>query len=108
MAVAAMTGTTNAARPRRRMRAFWARVTEGFELQQLWGQFLSEAKSSYKLYSKDVDWDEIGRKGRGPRRIWMSAWALFQALLMKLSPARRVLLLIAVILLIFQPEIGSG
>lgn len=108
MAVAAMTTTTNAARPRRRVRAFWARVTEGFELQQLWGQFLSEAKSSYRLYSKDVDWDEIGRKGRGPRRIWISAWALFQALLMKLSPPRRVLLLIAVILLIFQPEIGSG
>jgi phosphoserine phosphatase RsbU/P len=108
MAVAAMTTTTNAARPRRRVRAFWERVTEGLKLQQLWGQFLSEAKSSYSLYSKDVDWDEIGRRGRGPRRIWMSAWALFQALLMKLSPARRVLLLIAVILLIFQPEIGSG
>ena len=103
-----MTTTTNAARPRRRVRAFWERVTEGLKLQQLWGQFLSEAKSSYSLYSKDVDWDEIGRRGRGPRRIWMSAWALFQALLMKLSPARRVLLLIAVILLIFQPEIGSG
>jgi phosphoserine phosphatase RsbU/P len=108
MAVAAMTTTTNAARPRRRVRAFWERVTEGLKLQQLWGQFLSEAKSSYSLYSKDVDWDEIGRRGRGPRRIWMSAWALFQALLMKLSPARRVLLLIAVILLIFQPDISSG
>jgi phosphoserine phosphatase RsbU/P len=103
-----MTSTTNAARPPRRMRAFWERVTEGLKIQQLWGQFLSEAKSSYSFYSKDVDWDEIGRKGRGPRRIWMSAWALFQALLMKLSPARRVLLLIAVIFWIFQPEISAG
>jgi len=91
-----------------RIRAFWARVTEGFELEQLWGQFLSEAKASYGLYSADVDWDEIKRESRGARRVFRSAWALFQAMLMKLSPARRVLLLIAVALLIFQPDIQTG
>jgi serine phosphatase RsbU (regulator of sigma subunit) len=90
-----------------RLRAFWARVTEGFELEQLWGQFLSEAKASYGLYSRDVDWDEVRRTSRGPGRIWRSAWALFQAMLMKLSPARRVLLLLAIALLIFQPDIRS-
>ena len=92
----------------RAIRTFWARVTEGLEMQQLWGQFLSEAKSSYHFYSKDVDWDEIGRKSRGPGRIWMSAWALFQAMLMKLSPARRVLLLLAIFLLVVQPDIHWG
>lgn len=91
-----------------RIRAFWARVTEGFELEQLWGQFLSEAKASYGLYSADVDWDEIKRERRRWKRPYLAAWALFQAMLMKLSPARRVLLLIAVILLIFQPDIESG
>jgi len=92
----------------RRFRAFWARITEGLELQQLWGQFLSEAKASYDLYSRDVDWDEIGRTKRGARRLWRGAWAVFQAMLMKLSPARRVLLLIAMVLIVIQPEVGGG
>jgi len=83
-------------------------VTEGLELEQLWGQFLSEAKASYGLYSRDVDWDEVRRTSRGPGRIWRSAWALFQALLMKLSPARRVLLLIAIGLIVIQPDIRWG
>ena len=87
-----------------RFRAFWSRVTEGLELQQLWGQFVSEAKSSYVLYSKDVDWDEIHREPSRLKRICRSGLALFQAMLMKLSPARRVLLLIALALLLIQPE----
>jgi serine phosphatase RsbU (regulator of sigma subunit) len=87
-------------RPRfRRVRAFWGRVTEGLELQQLWGQFSSEVKDSYHLYSKDVDWEEI-RSGRGRiRKALRSIWAVFLAMLMKLSPSRRVLLLVAIILL---------
>ena len=76
---------------RHRIRNFWARVTEGRRLDQLGSQFVSDAKASYALYSKDVDWEEVGRGARGPRRIWRSAWALFQAMLMKLTPARRVL-----------------
>jgi len=91
-----------------RLRTFWMRVTEGLELEQLWGQFISEAKASYGLYSRDVDWDEVRRTSRGPGRIWRSAWALFQAMLMKLSPARRVLLLIAIALIVFQPDIRWG
>jgi phosphoserine phosphatase RsbU/P len=97
-------------KPRRRdhFREFWARVTEGIELGQLGRQFVSEAKASYSLYSKDVDWDKIGRTPRGPGRIWHSAWALFQAMLMKLSPSRRVLLLVAIVLLLIQPGIHWG
>jgi phosphoserine phosphatase RsbU/P len=97
--------------PRRtpgRFRLFWARVTEGLELEQLWHQFLSEAKSSYGLYSREVNWDEIDRHSRGAGRIWRSAWALFQAMLMKLSPARRVLLLLAIFLLVVQFNVHSG
>ena len=97
--------------PRKRwqgVRDFWARVTEGLALQQLWGQFKSEAHATYGLYSRDVDWDEIGKEKGTVKRYLFAAWALFQAMLMKLSPARRVLLLIAVILLIFQPDIRWG
>lgn len=89
------------------VRDFWARVTEGLEISELWGQFKSEAHASYGLYSKDVDWDSI-QKHKRLKRYFLSAWALFQALLMKLSPARRVLLLIAVVLLIVQPDIRVG
>lgn len=88
--------------------SFWQRLTEGLEIQQLWGQFVAEAKASYGLYSKDVDWDEIKRERRKLKRFFRAAWALFQAMLMKLSPARRVLLLIALVLVVVQPEFQWG
>ncbi|MGH9746254.1 MAG: PP2C family protein-serine/threonine phosphatase [Candidatus Acidiferrales bacterium] len=89
-------------------RDFWARVTEGLEIEQLWGQFRSEAEASYGLYSKDVDWDAIRREHKSWKRPLAAGWALFQALLMKLSPARRVLLLVAIVLLLVQPEIHTS
>jgi phosphoserine phosphatase RsbU/P len=82
------------------MHAFWERVTEGIALQQLWGQFVSEAKASYRLYSADVDWEEVGRGRTRLRRFLRSVWAVFMAMLMKLSPARRVLLLLAIFVLV--------
>jgi serine phosphatase RsbU (regulator of sigma subunit) len=88
---------------------FWERVTDGLELHQLWGQFKSEARASYRLYSADVDWHDIDGKSRGNiGRYLRSAWALFQAMLMKLSPARRVLLLLAIVLILFQPSLRFG
>jgi len=92
---------------RHKLRSFWQRVTEGFELHQLWGQFLSEAKESYGLYSKEVDWEAIKLERKRWKRFCKAAWALFQAMLMKLSPARRVLLLIAMFLILANPEIES-
>jgi phosphoserine phosphatase RsbU/P len=91
-----------------RFRLFWARITEGLALEQLWDQFLSEAKASYGLYSREVDWNRVHRQARGAGRIWLSAWALFQAMLMKLTPARRILLLIAMAFLIVQPDVQWG
>jgi phosphoserine phosphatase RsbU/P len=99
---------SNTPRKGHRLRIFWERVTEGFEIQQLWGQFMSEAKASYGLYSKDVDWEEINRERSRFKRVVLSIWAIFQAMLMKLSPARRVLLLIAIVLLLVQPDVHSG
>jgi len=87
--------------------AFWRRITEGLELEQLWGQFKADAKEGYGLYSRDVDWEKVRQK-KGLRKAFSAAWALFQAMLMKLSPARRVLLLIAVFLLIFNPEFHTA
>jgi phosphoserine phosphatase RsbU/P len=90
---------------RQRLRNFWERVTEGFQLNELWGQFKSEARAGYGLYSKDVDWETIEREKSKFKRVLRSGWALFQAMLMKLSPPRRVLLLIAVVLLMFNPSV---
>jgi phosphoserine phosphatase RsbU/P len=95
-----------AARPHR-LRDFWARVTEGLAIEQLWGQFKSEARATYGLYSKDVDWEAIGREKKTWKRPFLAAWALFQAMLMKLSPVRRVLLLLAIFFLLIQVN-GSG
>ena len=88
-----------------RVHAFWQSVTEGFELHQLWGQFVSEARASYRLYSADVDWKEIDSQSRGPKRFVRTIWALFKALLMMLTPSRRVLLLVAIVLLVMPESI---
>ena len=88
-----------------RVQAFWQSVTEGFELHQLWGQFVSEARASYRLYSADVDWKEIDSQSRGPKRFVRTIWALFKALLMMLTPSRRVLLLVAIVLLVMPESI---
>jgi sigma-B regulation protein RsbU (phosphoserine phosphatase) len=92
----------------RRVRGFWQRVTGGFELEQLWGQFLSEARASYGLFSHDVDWDHIDQSSNRWQKPFRVTWALFVAMLMKLTPARRVLLLLAIVLILVQGEIHFG
>jgi len=86
----------------RRLADFWEQVTEGARLATLWEQFKTEARSSYGLYSREVDWEAIGRVPRW-KRTFRAAWALFAAMLMKLSPTRRVLLLVAVASLLIVP-----
>src|SRR5215467_7471418 len=82
-----------------RMHRFWRRVTEGLEVSQLWSQFESEARASYRLYSKDVAAktpEGLTERGRHLHDIKEFFWAVIE----KLSPARRVLLLVALICLI--------
>ena len=91
---------------------FWQRVTEGIEIQALWAQFTAEARSSYSLYTREVDWDGV-KTETPPRRFFKVARSLFWAMLMKLSPARRVFLLLALVftllaLTAFQIEAGNG
>jgi serine phosphatase RsbU (regulator of sigma subunit) len=81
----------------RHLDVFWQRVTEGLEVQVLWTQFVAEARASYSLYTREVDWAALERES-GARRIFRTASALFWAMLLKLSPARRVFLLIALAL----------
>lgn len=87
-------------RPGRRIQNYWERVTEGANLQQLWKQFSADARQSYALYSREVDWDALEGRSRF-KRGFHATWAVFQSMLMKLSPARRVLLLAAMVLLVY-------
>jgi len=82
-----------------RLHRFWRRVTDGLEVSQLWSQFETEARTSYRLYSKDVEAktpEGLTRNGRRLQIVKEFFWAVFE----KLSPARRVLLLLALILLV--------
>jgi sigma-B regulation protein RsbU (phosphoserine phosphatase) len=88
---------------REKVNRFWLRVTEGLELNQLWSQFEKDARASYRLYSRDLETtqEEITRPGR---KYWHVAQQFFWAVLEKLTPARRVLLLLSLVLLVFNPE----
>jgi len=82
-----------------RMRSFWQRISEGRQLDELWSQFTADARASYGFYMKEAE----GRESqRGLRRLFGIAKTLFWSLLMKLTPARRVLLLVAFAMLVMS------
>jgi serine phosphatase RsbU (regulator of sigma subunit) len=83
-----------------RVQGFWRRVSEGLELTQLWSQFENEARASYRLYSRDVAAktpEGLTRRGRRLHVVKEFFWAVIE----KLSPARRLLLIAALVLLLF-------
>lgn len=82
-----------------KLQRFWQRVSEGLEVSQLWSQFETEARASYQLYSRDVAAktpEGLTDRGRRLHVVKEFFWAVFE----KLSPARRVLLLLALIFLV--------
>jgi phosphoserine phosphatase RsbU/P len=81
------------------LRGFWHRVSEGRAIDDLWKQFTADARASYGFYEKDVDWEEMD-KHRGLRRLFKVVKQFFWALMLKLSPARRVLLLVSLVLMV--------
>ncbi len=80
---------------------FWQRVSEGISVQRLWTQFVAEARASYGLYSREVDWEPVQGEP-GPKRLWRITRALFWAMMMKLSPARRVFFLLALVFVFME------
>jgi serine phosphatase RsbU (regulator of sigma subunit) len=83
----------------RKLENFWQRITEGIAIQQLWAQLRADAHSSYQFYSKEVDKTRLEGES-GWKRFWRIVRGFFWAMMMKLSPVRRVLLLIALVLLL--------
>ncbi len=84
-----------------RLRHFWQRVSEGRQIDDLWSQFAADTRSSYGFYGRDVDWEEIRRLPRWRQPLHV-AKQFFWALLLKMTPARRVLLLIALVMLVIS------
>jgi phosphoserine phosphatase RsbU/P len=83
-----------------RVGRFWQRVTEGRQMDELWGQFRADARTSYRLYSQEVEAARDPADSRG-RHYWRVAKQVFWAFLEKLSPAKRILLLLALVLIFF-------
>ncbi|HEY1339651.1 MAG TPA: PP2C family protein-serine/threonine phosphatase [Bryobacteraceae bacterium] len=82
------------------LQKFWARVADGIAVHQLWAQFRADAREGFALYAKDVDWDAMRGRSRW-HWFWHVSRALFWAMVMKLSPPRRVLFVISLALLVF-------
>jgi sigma-B regulation protein RsbU (phosphoserine phosphatase) len=82
-----------------RLDGVWQRITDGLEIGQLWKQFHTDARASFRLYQRDSQ-IQAAQETR-PRGGWQTVKEFCWAILEKLSPARRVLLLIAVLLLLF-------
>jgi phosphoserine phosphatase RsbU/P len=92
-----------------RLREFWRRISEGRQIDDLWTHFVADARASYGFYGHDVDWERIQRLPRW-RRPFHVAKEFFWALLLKMTPARRVLLVIGLVLIMFSAttlRIGS-
>jgi len=79
----------------------WDQISEGREWDDLLKQFTADARASYGFYGKDVNWEEIKQLPRW-RRPFRIAKGFFWALLMKLSPARRMILFGALVMLILS------
>src|ERR1039458_1240653 len=94
----------------RKLRAFWQRTSDGLNAEQLWSQFRRETRSSLNLYSAETgrnlqeEWSV--RKGR--RRV---VAAVAGAMYDRLTPVRRLLLLVALVILLIpgvDNSAGSG
>jgi serine phosphatase RsbU (regulator of sigma subunit) len=88
-----------------RIERFWLRVSDGLKIDQLWKQFQADARASYRLYSADVDVTPEAGVPKWKHYLHL-AGQFFWAVMEKLSPARRLLLLVALVLM-FAPTESS-
>jgi sigma-B regulation protein RsbU (phosphoserine phosphatase) len=84
-----------------RVRNFWARISEGQQIDDLMRQLAADARAGYGFYGRDFDWEQV-QKIPHWRRPFHIARQFFWAMLLKMAPARRVLLLVALVLLFTQ------
>lgn len=87
-----------------KLSGFWHRVSEGRQLDELWSQFTADARASYGFYMKEADSEEMVNR-RGRPRFGRILKALFWSLAMKLTPTRRVIMIVACALF-FVPNVN--
>ena len=87
-----------------KLSGFWQRISEGRQLDELWSQFTADARESYGFYMKEADSEEMVNR-RGRPRFWRIVQTLFWSLAMKLTPTRRLILIIACVLF-FVPNVN--
>lgn len=80
------------------IKRFWQRVTDGLAMDQLMSQFKRDAQTGFQFYRRDFD-SRTPPTGRQWRNWLQTLQEMVWAVLNKLTPARRVLLLIAVVFL---------
>ncbi len=86
-------------------RTFLDQITDGLKAEQLWAQFKADATSGYSLYKRELAPIEPGTR----HRTWETIKQFFWAVLLKLTPVRRIMLLAGAILTICpQIEYRSG
>jgi len=88
--------------------SFWERVTEGMALEQLWTQFKNEAQTTYRFYSRELPTTVGVAPGTSWQRCKAISSAFFWSVMNKLSPARRLLLLAGVVMLVWPLELSFG
>jgi phosphoserine phosphatase RsbU/P len=90
----------------KRVENFMERVTDGMEIDQLWTQLKQDAKSGFQLYSREIDFKPASQRSA---RDWFQVLrSFFWAVVMKLTPAKRVVLIIALVLLLVPWGSGSN
>lgn len=88
----------------RSIKNFWNRISDGMALHQLWGQLRDETQASYRLYAGEAREavtpaaDLTRRQARRQRQGWVGRF--LWAIVLKLSPVRRILLLAALVLIV--------
>jgi len=87
-----------------KLSGFWQRISEGRQIDELWSQFSADARASYGFYMKEADSEEMMNR-RGRPRFGRILKALFWSLAMKLTPTRRLILIIACVLF-FVPNVN--
>jgi phosphoserine phosphatase RsbU/P len=73
----------------------WRRFMNGMEVNELWGQFKTEATSSTRLYRQEVDWRTINKRHTW-RQPFSILFSLIKGIFGKLTPVRRILVVISV------------
>ncbi len=89
----------------KRSKRFWLHVTNGMAMSELWNQIQADARLTIRLYSQEVDTRRMPGTGR-VRHFFRLVRLFFWAIVEKLTPARRLLLVAALLMMAISVNIS--